>query len=284
MSDLITFKHSGTLGDIIASLHTVRAACEKIKRKAKIYLVKNMAYTPPAQGVSHPTRNEHGEMVMLNDTVIDMIKPLLLAQSFIEEVQAVQLPADLEIPVRQIPEGEINCDLDSIRTTYVAMGRTPIQRWYFYVFPQLTADLSRPVIFVPEAEKNFAKGKVIINRTERFINENIKFDFLKEHEDDIMFFGTMKEYNNFCMRFNLNIQKLPVKNFLELAQAIEQSDFCIGNQSFFFQVCEAMGHPRILEVCDYCPDVTPFTPHGVDFLSQIGLEHYFSEMKKGKRW
>lgn len=271
--NIVTFCHSGTIGDIFASLPAIRqgtiwAAEQRGEpQKALLYLIKNQQYVGP-ENAAHPTKNEAGESVMLSQAVCESIVPLLLAQDYIAEVKIVN-PTDL-------PPVEI--DLDKVRMEYVGGSQFPIQRWYFYVFPQLTCDLTHPWITVSDAEKDWAKGKIIVNRTERYLNENIDYSFLKEYQDDILFFGTMKEYNLFTMRFNLNIRKLPVKNFLELAQAIKQAKFYLGNQSSGYQVAEGMKTPRIVEIFDRAPDVTPFGPNGYDFLANAAVRMYVKEL------
>lgn len=263
--EFISFSHSGTIGDVIAALPAIKQGVAASGKPAVLYLKNGVEYVQPYKGTVHPTKDESGLMVMLNTNVIEMLIPLIAAQPYIKEV-------------KQYDGEPIDVDLDMIRETYCGIPVFPIQRWYFIVFPQLSCDLSIPWLDIPDGEKDFASGKVIVNRTERYQNTNMNYSFLKEYEDDILFFGTMREYNLFCMQFNLNIRKLHIKNFLELAQAIKQSKFYLGNQSMGFQVAEGMKHNRIVELFSPAPNVTPQGAKGYDFLAQNGLEYYFKKL------
>jgi hypothetical protein len=131
---------------------------------------------------------------------------------------------------------------------------------------------------VPQTDKNFAREKILINRTERYTNPWVNFEFLKPYEDDCLFVGTMREYNNFCMGADLNIRKLNVNNFLEYAQAVDQSDFYISNQSQGYQICQGIFHPSILEICTSATNVTPVGKDMYDFVTQDGLEYAFHRL------
>lgn len=259
-----SFIHSGNAGDTLASLPAIREFYRSTGKKPILYLrkgVKAFYY----EGAVHPVKDEAGDSVMLNDSMISMLMPLLKEQDFLEDVK--------------VWDGEkIDVDLDNIRETNVGMPAFSINRWYFYVFPDLACDLTKEWMRVPDSEKDLANGKIIISRTERYNNQNIDYSFLKPYEEDLIFSGTMREYNNFCMRFDLNIRKLNITNFLELAQAIKQSKFHISNQTMAFQISEGLRHPRILEICTYAPNVIIFGENAYDFIAQQGLEYYFHKL------
>ncbi len=256
------FKHSGSLGDVIASLPAVREFCRMRDRKAIIYLEKDVLSLFP-DGIVHPTRNSDNLIVRLNPAVIDMLTPLLKAQPYIEDAKLWE-------------DEPIDIDLDVVRTVYTNAIKTCISRCYFHAFPDLACDLSEVWLTVPDSEKNLAKDKIIITRTERYQNELIDYSFLKPFEDDCIFSGTMREYNNFCMAFDLEIPKLYIENFLDLAQAIKQSKFHISNQTMAFQISQGLKHPRILETCHYACDIIPIGKDAYDFYGQFNLEYYFN--------
>lgn len=256
-----SFGHRGTIGDTWASIPAMREYTKKTGKRVILYLEKDY----PAEyykGAVHPTKNEKGEMVTLNQSMIDMMIPLFKVQPFIEDCK--------------VWEGEkIDIDLNKIRESYVGMPGLSINRWYFYVYPDLSCDLSGVWLNVPENEKNLAKGKIIITRSERYNIDNADFSFLKPYEDDLLFCGTMREYNNFCMRFDLNIRKFAISNFLELAQAIKQCKFHVTNQTQAFQLSEGQKTPRILEVCGVAPNCIPIGANAYDFLKTEHLEYHF---------
>ena len=262
METTTSFSHAGSIGDVWASCPVIKKYYEKQGKKAIVYLVKDQR-AHYYDGATHPTKNKDGELVMLNEQMIEMMKPLLLAQEYIEDVR--------------IYNGEeIRVDLNKIRETFVGMPNFSINMWYFMVFPDLICDLSKDWFVVPETDKDLAKEKILINRTERYQNRNIDYSFIKEFEDNCLFIGTMREYNNFCINFDLNIKKLNVNSFLEYAQAIKQSKFYLSNQSQGFQIAEGIHHPRIIEWCEFAPNVIPNGANGYPFLGQEALEYCFN--------
>lgn len=266
MNQEMSFLHSGSIGDVWASIPAMKEHYRKTNKKVTLYLEKDrVAFY--YDGATHPTRDANNNMVMLNESMIEMMKPLLLAQECIGDVK--------------VWNGEpIMADLNAIRDTYVGMPSFSINRWYFYVFPQLACDLTKQWLFVPDTEKDYARGKILITRSERYRNEHIDYAFLKKYEDELIFSGTMKEYNNFCMNYDLQVKKLHIDNFLQLAQAIKQCRFHISNQTQAFQISEGLRHPRIIELCGFAPNVLVHGEDAYDFLAQVGLEYYVDILAK----
>lgn len=266
----LSFSHSGNIGDCWAAIPAMKQYHKLTGRKVLLYLV-NGQEGKYYEGAVHPTKSEStGENVMLNLKMINMMIPLFKAQTFIEDCVV-------------LPEGfHAEMDMDEIRRSNVGMPGLSINRWYFYVWPDLSCDTTKVWLEVPDSEKDLAKGKVLINRTERYLNENLDYSFLKKYEDDCLFIGTQREWNNFCMGFDLNIPKLNVATFLEFAQAVKQSLFFVGSQSQGFQLAQGLDHPRLLEACTFAPNVIVHG-NGYDFLSQLGLEYLFRHLfTKGK--
>lgn len=260
------FLHNGSIGDVWASFPAMREYYRKTGIKIDLYLVngqKAFYY----EGATHPTRSESGEQVMLNLDVINKMIPLIKAQPFIN---------DAKVWVDE----EIFVDLNAIRETNVGMPYFSIQRWYFYVFPDLACDLYGKWMEVPDAKEDFAKGKIMITRSERYTNEHIDYSFIKKYEEECIFAGTMREYNNFCMAYDLNIPKLADNNFLEVAQAIKQSRFHLSNQTQALQISEGLKHPRLIEACTFAPNCVPVGEDAFDFLGQKAVEYYFEYLAK----
>jgi hypothetical protein len=258
------FSHTGNIGDVWASIPAMRQHYINTGKKVNLYLEKGI----PGKyydGAVHPTKDESGANVMLNQKVIDMMIPLLKAQDFINEVKVWE-------------DEHIDVYLAWFRETHVGMPNFSINRWYFYVYPDLTCDLSGVWLQVPDAEKDYAKGRIIITRSERYTNPYVNYDFLKPFEDELLFCGTMREYNNFCMTYDLNIRKLNIDNFLELAQAIKQCRFHLTNQTQAFQLSEGQKIPRILELCHFAANCIPIGKDAYDFHAQLGLEYAFHKL------
>jgi hypothetical protein len=259
--------HSGTIGDVIASIPAITEFWRQTGKRVVLHLEKDH----PAryyEGATHPTRDGENKMVMLNQQVIDMLIPLLNEQEGIDHAK--------------VWDGEdIKVDLNVIRQEpSLFMPNFSINRWYFYFYPDLTCDLSGVWLNVPDTDKNLARGKILITRTERYRNDDINYSFLKPFEEDLIFSGTMREYNIFCMTFGLRIPKLIINNFLHLAQAVKQCQFHITNQTAAFQMSEGLKKPRILELCRYAPNCIPIGQDAYDFFWQPGLEYSFHKLNK----
>jgi hypothetical protein len=252
-----------------ASIPAMRQFHLKTSKYIKLYLVKNVR-GEYYEGAVHPTKNEKNENVMLNDKMIEMMTPLLLAQGFIKEV--------VSITEEEYKTTDILCHLEWVRETFVGMPHFPLQKWYSTIFPDLDFDLSEKWLEAPESDKDLAKNKIIITRSERYTNPSLDYSFLKSYEDDILFCGTMREYNIFCMTYDLNIRKFNISNFLELAQAIKQCKFHISNQTQAHQLSEGLKIPRILEACANASNCIPIGKDAFYYLNQVGLECYFHKL------
>lgn len=269
MSSLATFSHTGNIGDVWAAIPAMRQFSIKTRRNIKLYLIKNVQ-GEYYKGAVHPTKDEKGNMVMLNDKMIEMMTPLLLAQDFIKEV--------VTITEEEYKTTDILCHLEWIREANVGMPAFPIQKWYSTIFPDLDFDLADEWLHVPDSNINLAEGKIIVTRSERYTNPFLDYSFLKPYEDDMVFCGTMREYNNFTMAYDLQIRKLNINNFLELAQAIKQCKFHISNQTQAFQLSEGQKTPRMLEACVGAPNCIPVGKSAYYYLNQVKLESDFHKL------
>lgn len=260
---VINVLHNGSIGDVWASIPGLKEIKRKTDFKMNMYLLCGQKADYYA-GATHPTVNEKGEMVMLNEGVIKMMIPLLEAQGIFEKVGQWK---------KGIP---VHLDLNKIRETNVGMPNGCLSRWYFMCYPEMACDLTQKWLTVPDSNKNLAKGKIIVTRSERYNNPNINFKFLAKFENEVLFAGDNLEHIIFNARYGLNTKRLVVNDFLELAQAIKQCRFHISNQTMSFQFSQGLKKPRILEHCTYAPNVMVMGEDAYDFLAQEGLEYYFS--------
>jgi len=267
MSNTTSFAHQGSIGDTIASIPAMKEYYRKTGKKVVLYLQSGV----PAfyyQGAVHPTVAPDGKTnVMLNDTGINMLIPLFKSQDWCEDCRIWN-------------KEPIHIDLGKIRETFVNMPQHSLSKWYFYVYPDLACDLSKKWITVPDSDKNLAKNKIIVTRTERYLNPAINYFFLKKYEKDILFCGTDLEYAIFNLRYNLSVGRLLINNFLELAQAIKQCRFHISNQTMTFQISQGLKQPRILELCRYAPNVMVNGEDAYDFFAQEAIEYYVDLLAK----
>lgn len=259
--------HSVNLGDLVAAMAAMKKFHEVTKRKVCVLQKINQ---PAAyyQGAIHPTVDELGQNVCMNNVGFEMMKPLIESQPYIGRMEKY--------------EGQrIDIDFNVIRgKTFVNMPNNMIQSWVMFAFPDLAYDLSKPWIELndkcPKHILKQVKGKIILNFTERYRNVQTDYFFLKKYAADLIFAGTEKEAWIFCNQWQLNIPRLEVKDFLEYGYAIKNSRFLLGNQSLGWNTAEAMKHPRILELCSYAPNCMPFVGEdSYGFFHQTGVEYYF---------
>jgi hypothetical protein len=259
-SNLITFKHGGTSGDLIYWLACVKKAYERYGKKAVIYQWMNC----PGffyEGASHPYKG-----VMMNDYAFDMLKPLLLAQPYIEDF-------------RKWNGEPCMIDMDKVRTMKPLMPYGNIIKWLGYCYGDIMPDVSKAWIGKPSEPRLSAEGKIVINKTSRYSNQWINYFFLKKYEKDLLFVGLFDEYEAFQNRWNLEIAYAGAGgDFNDLAMTLNSCKFFIGNQSMCFAVAEAMKVPRILEVCPFAPNVDPVGGEAYDFMYQEFFEYHVKDL------
>jgi hypothetical protein len=270
MNKNFTFKIGACFtGDVIYLLQGIKNVCEKHNVKAEIYIWLDRPVQAPYPGANHPYNG-----VALNRYALDMLKPLLESQPYVAFV-------------KEWAGQPIAIDLDELRTKVIApMPYGSITRWAGYAWPDMQCDTSNPWInldHLGNTEQSVhmfgvrisAKDKILINRTSRYQNPQAHYWFLREYEHDLLFIGLPAEHEAFCKEWELNnLKHLEIINFLELAFAMISCKYFIGNQSFCFALAEAMKIPRLLEVCNYAPNVIPCGKNGYDFMHQFALEWF----------
>jgi len=262
-ADILTFGHFFNCGDLISALPGFKKVFEKQGIKTKIYQKLGL----PAfyyNHADHPIMNGDGTNITMDWATYNMMKPLIEYQKYIESFE--------------IWDGQevIMNSLGTRDSRLMPVPNAPLQYWMFFIFPQLSCDVSKRWIDVPFSKTDYS-GKIIVNRTRRYTNPYISYAFLKPHEDDILFAGTEDERYKFCEDFKLDLKLLRINNFLELAQAINTCRFFLGNQSFCFWIADALKKKRILEICQSFPNTFPIGKDGHAFIHQKPLELYFDE-------
>lgn len=264
-----TIRHSVNLGDLVAAMGCVKKYYDITRRKCiVVQQINRIAHY--YQGAVHPTLDEEGRAVTCNSVMFDMIKPLIDSQNYVQAFD-------------KYSGQHIDIDFDVVRgKTFVNMPHGPIQGWIPIAFPDLSFDISKPWITVdgncPAHIKGQVTGKVILNFTARY-REAIDYFFLQPYAPDLIFSGTEKEHWDFCNQWNLNIPRLQITNFLDLAYALKEARFSMSNQSMLWNLAQAMGTKRILEMCRFADNCFPGI--GEDshaYFFQMGAEYNFRTM------
>lgn len=257
MDNNLLFKHSCFAGDLIYALAGIKSICENNDHKAVIYQwldQKGHLY----QGADHPYGGS-----MMNEYAFEMLKPLIEAQPYVQSFNKWQ--------------GEkVMVDMDNLRQVKMHMPYGNIVTWLPMVFAEMRPEYWKPWIdinrgrdpgmvdwtkFTFDVKVNKLRAhvsdKILINRTSRYHGAWIDYFHLKKYEGKMMFVGMEDEYKTFKADWNLDLPLLEVKDFYELAVAISSCKLFIGNQSMCFAIAEAMKTPRLLEICDFAPNVQP---------------------------
>lgn len=231
---IINFRHGGNAGDTIYSLPSIKYICEKNNAKAILYL--NLNVPSGFTESQHPLGN-----VMLNQTMYDMLYPLLKQQDYIQDVQIYD----------EKLVNNIDYDLDLFRSECKNLGAGNISMWYSLAYPELTPNLQMPSIALPPLNNDY----ILVNRTSRYNNYFIDYSILKNY-DNVYFVGVESEFKALQIH-NQNIKHYKVNDFLELAQLIAGCKLFIGNQSMAFAIAEQLKVKRILEQYILAPNVIP---------------------------
>lgn len=261
-------RHSVNSGDLIAAMGAIKKYYELTGRKVVVIQTINMA-AAYYSGAEHPVVDEQGRNVTVNSTVFEMLKPLIESQKYVHS---------MEVYTGQ----RVDVDFDVIRgKTFVNLPHGPIQGWIPLAFPDLIFDISKPWMefddSCPFEIKGQVQGKVLLNFTARY-RAKIDYFFLKNYAPDLIFSGTEKEHWDFCNTWGLTIPRLQIKNFLDLAYAVKECRFTVGNQSMLWGLSQACGKPRILEMCNYADNCFPGIgddSHG--YFYQAGAEYAFRQ-------
>lgn len=270
MSDFVRYKTSSPAGDLISFLPGIRQIYRESGRRAIIYQRLDMVGGGYV-GALHPFSNELGEPVCMPKIMFDMLRPLLLSQEYIE---------DFIIYTGQ----PIDTDMDKIRMEiFTNQPKGSLNRWPAYAFPNMATDLSEAWIELPPIYKPIHSDNIIINHTDRYRNYSLNYFFLKKYESNIIFAGLTAERDMFCKEWKLDVPRLEVNDFFELAHEINACKFFAGCQSFCFQLAEAMKVPRVLETYPLMPNVIPIGKNAFDYYHQQSCEYYFEKLMNETR-
>lgn len=264
MKDFIKFKTSSPAGDLISMLAGIKELCIKLDTKAIIYQRLNMTGIGYPNAI-HPFKNDIGDEVAMNEHMFDTLKPLLKEQWYIEDFI--------------VYDGqEFNYDLDKVRLqVFTNQPLGSINRWLFYVYPQMACDLSKQWLGVNIGEMS-VRFDLVINFTYRYRNSVIDYTFLRKYEGRILFVGLKEEYEFFCKQWNLKVEYIEFLHLQSVAKLIAASKCFLGNQSVCFQIAEGLKVPRVLELSPLMPNVIPTGKDAYDFYHQDAVEYYVESL------
>jgi hypothetical protein len=247
----VKVKHSGNSGDIIYSLPFVKGIANGNGVDFFLHLDQPANYD---RAIAHPLGN-----VMLNQRMMNMLKPLFDAQPWISKCGPYT-------------DQHIDINLDEVRNAAIPFDKVCLPRWYFLVFG-IHFDLSEP--WLEALPDTSTKDCILLARSSRYHGYKVDYSILKKYPK-IHFIGIEEEYNEMKLMLP-HLEYRPVRDFLEMASLIAGAKLFIGNQSFPFSLAEALKVNRLLEVSMYTPDVSVNGKNGYEFYYQ---QHFASLVKK----
>lgn len=252
----LIFKHGCFSGDLIYALAGIKAICGNA-HKAIIYQWLDQ-YGHLYEGANHPYGGS-----MMPRSVFDQMKPLLMRQGYIESFEVWQ--------------GEkVMVDLDQIRRVKMHMPYGSITRWPAMAYAELAPRDWEPWL---ECDPDpLYDGVILVNRTSRYHGAFIDYFHLRKHQERVVFIGLESEYKAFKADWGLEISHIQLPDFLSLARAIKSCKLFIGNQSMCFAIAEGLKSPRLLEVCDFAPNVIPNGPNGHYFRAPETFEYLVEKL------
>lgn len=282
----VSFKTYSPAGDIIAVLPCMRQIYRDTGRKAVVQArldVEGHYY----DGAIHSTYNDKGVAVCMSRKHWEMLVPLLEAQDYVDHCE--------------VWEGQpFDFDLDKMREqggTNAPQGH--LYWWQPLVYPQLATDFTQKFIELPTdpfavkmtlhgkhtdnivfsgSNRDILRDKILICRSERYVNQYISYFFLKDFESKVVFTGTRKEYERFCSEWKLNIPYLVVDDFLDLAHAIARCGLFVSNATMSAHIANGLGKRRLIELFPQMANVYPTTKNGFPFMHQVSLEYYIKKI------
>lgn len=219
MTNVQTYLHSGSLGDVIYSLSAVRAL------GGGRYLIN-----PDGSWWRWLFSDPYKQLQRLLDR-----QPYIRSSGLWDKAEPV------------------GCNLDFFRCLQVSGWRaatlTLLDMHLMYLGLPVSAG-ERPWLEV----EPLRVASVVIQRSGRYRSPYFRWDkFLAKHGDRAVFIGVDEEYEEFTEEYG-HVARHHTEDLYDVARAIAGSDLYAGNQSSPFAIAEGLKHPSILEVSPTIPN------------------------------
>lgn len=235
-----TFRHSGTLGDLIYSLSIVKKMTPG-KFLVALHNIENCVsqygYRPDEVATEHRGR--------FTESDYELLKPLLKRQSYIESVGTWQ-SGD--------PEPDV--DLDRFRgTLFRGFEGNYVQAYHLaFGMPFTLQDLDSAWL---EADP-VTVAPIVLSRTSRYQSpsgEAVWQSLVNQPgvADNAIFVGTVQEHADFQTQVGIKVKHHKVENFLELANIVAGAQMVMANQNFVYSLAMALARPAVLETIKIKP-------------------------------
>lgn len=230
---MITFNHSGNIGDILYSLYFCKELISAIGQDKFDFHIQTNVNDPTMTAHHHPFGS-----VRMTTNAANFIKPLLEEQSYINKVTISD----------NIETKSIN--LDTFRSLKINFCSGDIRSWYYNLSKQhLPREFWKPIITVKDVNTKYS-NKILISATHRYQNIFINYKVLENYKDQFAFIGTEDEYEKFTKDV-FDIEYVKCTSLLEIANYIAGAKGIIGNQGGLYSLAECMKVNRILVSPEY---------------------------------
>lgn len=235
-----TYRHSGTLGDLIYSLSVARKM-EPGKFLVALNNIENCVsqygYRPDEVDPAHKGRFTEQDYAWL--------EPLLKRQSYIRDVGTWQ---------QGDPEPDV--DLDKFRGTLFRGFEGNYVEAYHRAFnlPFAFEDYLTPWLEADPVETR----PIIVSRTPRYTDPAADANWIEMAQKGNMaetafFVGTEAEHSAFIKLTGVVVPGCRVDDFLVLANIIAGCEMVCANQNFVYSLAMALGKPAVLETIKIKP-------------------------------
>lgn len=237
---MITYRHSGTLGDLIYSLSIV-----KKMEPGKFLVALNNIENCVAQYGYRPDEVDPAHKGRFTMQDFEWLEPLLAKQSYIKEIGTWSQG-----------DAEPNIDLDRFRgTLFRGFEGNYVQAYHIaFGLPFTMKDYDTPWLEADPIEV----APIVVSRTPRYRDPEGDarwFEIVKDIdlENSAVFVGTDKEHRDFERAVKKTIPYHPVANFLELAGIVAGADLVMANQNFVYSLAMGLGCDTLLETIKIKP-------------------------------
>lgn len=234
-SNMTTYCHSGSLGDLIYSLVIPKHFGEGnfyVKLHSIDHTTQKYGYAPQHVSEYHLRR--------LTDDDFYMLAPLLEVQPYISSV-IPSLDSNLDA----------DYDLDKFRGVMWRTFTGNYLEGYYKTFsvPYTPQDIIAPWLTVAKPTQ---AASIVVTRTFRYRNPSSvatwkRYTEIPGFSEAAVFIGLPEEHDDFEELFKVKVPYFKCDDFLEMAQVIAGCDLFIGNQTFAYSLAQGLGKPTSLE-------------------------------------